>query len=45
MKFWLTLIQICDLESQRNWKILNDEYHARGERTVSQTAKEISHIN
>ena len=27
------------LESQRNWKILNDEYHAKGERTISQTAK------
>jgi len=27
------------LESQRKWKELNDEWHARGERTVEDTAR------
>lgn len=27
------------LEAQREWKVLNDYYHARGERSVAETAK------
>ena len=27
------------LESQRKWRVVHDEYHAKGERSVAETAK------